>query len=68
MESWGPSKTVDTHISDPNKYTLNFCLDMASSGHIQDSMGLVGNFSLGIFFALLAMLYAIFFLKVEKFD
>jgi len=47
-------------------FPAGFFLGMASSGHIQDSMGLVGNFSLGIFFALLAMLYAIFFLKDSR--
>ena len=63
IESGGPTWTVDTAYIHP-RYTFHYCLGMASSGHIQDLLGLVGNFSLGIFFAMLAMFYAIFFLKV----
>ena len=40
-------------------------LGMAVSGLIKEHLGFYGNFSLGMFFALLAMFYAIFFLKVS---
>ena len=38
---------------------------MAASGHIKDSIGYFGNFTLGMVLALIAMLYAIFILKVR---
>ena len=47
MESGGPTWTVDTAYTHP-RYTFIYRLGMASSGHIQDLLGLVGNFSLGI--------------------
>jgi hypothetical protein len=37
---------------------------MAMSGFIKEQIGYMGNFSLGITCALLAMFYAIIFLKV----
>jgi hypothetical protein len=37
---------------------------MSVSGHIKDGIGYFGNFTLGMILALIAMLYAIFILKV----
>ena len=39
---------------------------MAVSGLIKDNFGFIGNFSLGIAMAMMAMLWAIFFLKVGR--
>ena len=40
---------------------------MAVSGPIKEHIGFIGNFSLGLSFALLCMFYAIFFVKVVIF-
>ena len=40
---------------------------MAVSGLIKEKLGFYGNFSLGMFFSLLAMVYAIIFLKATHF-
>jgi hypothetical protein len=39
---------------------------MAMSGYIKEHLGYMGNFSLGIGSALLAMIYAAIFLKVSS--
>ena len=39
---------------------------MAVSGVIKENIGFYGNFILGMFFALVSMFYAIFFLKVSE--
>jgi hypothetical protein len=45
--------------------SIDFLSGMAVSGIIKEHLGFYGNFLLGMFFALLAMFYAIFFLKVS---
>ena len=58
--SWVSSEIQHQYI------TVDMFLGMAVSGVIKENIGFYGNFILGMFFALLSMFYAIFFLKVSK--
>jgi hypothetical protein len=53
---------LSTHVL---KKKTDLLSGMAVSGIIKEHLGFYGNFFLGMFFALLAMFYAIFFLKVR---